>query len=537
MTWSLKALHLEDIEAVEIAADGVTIGRDPSNSLVLDSEKFPGVSAHHAKVVLRAGALVLEDLNSKNGTFVGGTQVDRRELNHGDTFELGVGGPRFVVLSSQGIGDTTAIHQASELNAQASERRSLGVDTVQLMREKLGISGEGGVDQMIRRRSRRHVWLAGILCVVLVVAGIVGFLILDTQDDRTIESFRAATDELARRLDDELRLARAEVAEQRRAWEDQGQRLDDARSLWESDKTALENQRSRLQESIRQLQEDEKTTAGEMARLRDQLDSTSDALNLYNPVNLELAKLNEVSRVERSVVMVEALQTFVEENSQRPLYFDQDESGEPMPNFHGQGQLFSNEGSGSGFCVNQDGWIITNAHVVFKKGSEDTIRFGASITLRPEVELFVVFSGQDARHPAELVDWAGDEQDDLALLKIEPFEDMPQLDGIDLDLEVPQRGSEVFLLGFPLGKHAMQQGDTVIASTFRGIVSRVLDSYLQVDAAVHPGASGGPLIDGQGRVVGVVVGMQAVDRNAGSSAIGYIIPIGNARKIWPPAKP
>ena len=53
-------------------------------------------------------------------------------------------------------------------------------------------------------------------------------------------------------------------------------------------------------------------------------------------------------------------------------------------------------------------------------------------------------------------------------------------------------------------------------------------------AAVHPGASGGPVIDGAGRLVGVVVGMQAVSRRAESSAIGYIIPIGEASKIWPP---
>jgi S1-C subfamily serine protease len=79
----------------------------------------------------------------------------------------------------------------------------------------------------------------------------------------------------------------------------------------------------------------------------------------------------------------------------------------------------------------------------------------------------------------------------------------------------------------------MQQGETVIASTFRGIVSRKVRSYLQVDAAIHPGASGGPVIDGTGNVVGVVTAIHPVDREGKASAIGYIIPIAEAGELWP----
>jgi S1-C subfamily serine protease len=93
------------------------------------------------------------------------------------------------------------------------------------------------------------------------------------------------------------------------------------------------------------------------------------------------------------------------------------------------------------------------------------------------------------------------------------------------------------LLGFPLGKRALQEGGIMRASTFRGIVSRVLDSYLQVDAAVHPGNSGGPLIDGQGHLHGVVVGMQVAEDGVGSSAMGFVIPIAHAISIWPPPAP
>jgi S1-C subfamily serine protease len=145
-----------------------------------------------------------------------------------------------------------------------------------------------------------------------------------------------------------------------------------------------------------------------------------------------------------------------------------------------------------------------------------------------------VFSSTSQRRPATLVAWAADDDEELALLRIDPFPDMPCLPGIAPDIGVPELGSDVFLLGFPLGNQALQEGRQVIASTFRGIVSRSVGSYLQVDAAVHPGQSGGPAIDAEGRVIGLVTAMQAVDAVAGSSAIGFITPIAAVAKIWPP---
>ena len=74
----------------------------------------------------------------------------------------------------------------------------------------------------------------------------------------------------------------------------------------------------------------------------------------------------------------------------------------------------------------------------------------------------------------------------------------------------------------------------MLASTFRGIVSRTVDYYVQIDAAVHPGVSGGPVIDSKGRLVGVVTGMQTLDELSAASAIGYVIPIREVATVWPP---
>ncbi|MEL6715688.1 MAG: serine protease, partial [Planctomycetota bacterium] len=98
----------------------------------------------------------------------------------------------------------------------------------------------------------------------------------------------------------------------------------------------------------------------------------------------------------------------------------------------------------------------------------------------------------------------------------------------------PPAGSDIYLFGFPLGNLAVQEGETVIASTFRGILSRNVGGQMQVDAGVHPGNSGGPITDAAGRVVGVVVSVQALPDRTAVYTIGYGIPIARAADLWPP---
>ena len=236
------------------------------------------------------------------------------------------------------------------------------------------------------------------------------------------------------------------------------------------------------------------------------------------------------------MVLIEARQLLVDDETGKTLYVDSDETSPSFLSFNleERGEPFSRVATGSGFCISDDGWVVTNAHVVFEKRDKSPIDLGDGRVVTPRTELAVVFSGQEKRRPARVVRVSNEEKEDLALLKIEPFDEMPHLGGFDLGVSRPQRGTEVFLLGFPLGTSVLQEGDKVIASAFRGIISRGVDYYLQVDAAVHPGASGGPVIDGAGRLIGVVVGMQGVSRDTDSSAIGYVIPIGEASKIWPP---
>jgi pSer/pThr/pTyr-binding forkhead associated (FHA) protein len=65
---------------------GLTIGRLPDNAVIIDN---PAVSGHHARVFSESGAVILEDLNSTNGTFVNGQETTRRVLRHGDVMLVG----------------------------------------------------------------------------------------------------------------------------------------------------------------------------------------------------------------------------------------------------------------------------------------------------------------------------------------------------------------------------------------------------------------------------------------------------------------
>jgi pSer/pThr/pTyr-binding forkhead associated (FHA) protein len=109
---------------------GATIGRLPDNSIVIDN---PAVSGHHARVVCDADAIVLEDLNSTNGTFVDGRPVTRHVLRHGDCvlvgkhtllFEQPAGTAALPVLPA--LGDTvyldTEQHRALVARLQGREK-------------------------------------------------------------------------------------------------------------------------------------------------------------------------------------------------------------------------------------------------------------------------------------------------------------------------------------------------------------------------------------------------------------------------------
>jgi len=161
---------------------------------------------------------------------------------------------------------------------------------------------------------------------------------------------------------------------------------------------------------------------------------------------------------------------------------------------------------GSGFVVSKDGYIVTNNHVV------------ANAT---KIDVFLT----DRKEPyaAKLV--GSDEQLDLAVLKIDSDDSLPFLEfGDSNKLEV---GSWVIAIGNPYGlDHTVTVG--VISAKGRplNINGNQFTDLLQTDASINPGNSGGPLINLQGKVIGINTAI-----NAQAQGIGFAIPSSTVTQV------
>ncbi len=150
---------------------------------------------------------------------------------------------------------------------------------------------------------------------------------------------------------------------------------------------------------------------------------------------------------------------------------------------------------GSGFVISEDGYIVTNNHVI-ESADEIMVEF------RGGFELPAVIVGTDPNT-------------DIALLKVEPEEALPFVPFGDSDLM--RVGDWVMAVGNPLG-----QGFSVsagIVSARERSLSGSFDDFIQTDAAINRGNSGGPLFNMQGEVVGVNTAI--LSPNGGSIGIGF----------------
>ncbi len=183
-----------------------------------------------------------------------------------------------------------------------------------------------------------------------------------------------------------------------------------------------------------------------------------------------------------------------------------------FPDEQGQGGRYEMPSTGSGFVVDQAGEILTNHHVI--DGAE---------------AIFVRFSGEKREYRAELV--GTDPNTDLALLRIDPAgRQLPRLGFADSDQVAV--GSWAVAVGNPFGNlestltvgvvSAKGRGDLVIG----GLTPRYQD-FIQTDAAINFGNSGGPLVDVRGRVIGVNTAI-----NQAGQGIGFAVPSNLVQRIW-----
>lgn len=175
--------------------------------------------------------------------------------------------------------------------------------------------------------------------------------------------------------------------------------------------------------------------------------------------------------------------------------------------------IMPHEGSGSGTIISQDGYILTNYHVL--AGAQHV-----RVTLYDGTSLQAAVVGVDPPN-------------DLAVLKIDPPPNfrltvIPMGDSSRLEV-----GRKVYAIGNPFGlERTLTEGIvSSIGRTLRTEGGRLIKGIIQTDAAINPGNSGGPLLDNSGRMVGINTAI--LSRSGQSAGIGFAIPVNIAKRIIP----
>src|SRR5204863_5965943 len=168
------------------------------------------------------------------------------------------------------------------------------------------------------------------------------------------------------------------------------------------------------------------------------------------------------------------------------------------------------EGAGSGFVIDEKGYILTNFHVV------------------QEAQSIEVVLGDQTRYPGKFI--GADQRNDVALVKIDPKG--KHLVALPLgDSTALQVGQKVLAIGKPFGFQSTLTTGVVSAlgRTVQTSQSTFIDEAIQTDAAINRGNSGGPLINSRGEVIGI---NSAIFTPSGTTAgIGFAIPINTAKRI------
>ena len=191
-------------------------------------------------------------------------------------------------------------------------------------------------------------------------------------------------------------------------------------------------------------------------------------------------------------------------------------SGSQSPSPFGFPDQGGGTSTGSGFVIDDDGTILTNAHVV---DSSDDVS--------------VRFEDDGAFIDAKVL--GRDVSTDLAVLRVDPDE----VDGLKPlplgDSNSVEVGDPLIAIGNPFGTYTRSVTTGIASAKQRQIQAPngfTIENVIQTDAAINPGNSGGPLLDAQGRVVGINSQI-ATGGSQGSVGIGFAVPINKIKELLP----
>jgi len=431
----------------------LSVGRHPLSDVRFDADRDLDVSSRHAAILQKGDRFYVQDLGSRNGTLVNGTLVQGEVvLANGDVLALGRNGPtvEFHVMASDDEPDTRG---AEGLAQRSSGRRDVraavpdpGGGRPSLRRSSTAVRIALEVAHQTRQLRRTTKVL---LLTLLATAGAFGGIQWNISRARARE-----LSQLTARADSLSRDARALAAR------------------FEGELQSLRDALAQAQTETEQLRRDLAAASGgdaaTIARLGVALDAAEvRQRGLAGAAGIDYRAIARRNQDAVAIVLVEF--------SERERY------------------------SGTAFAVDSQGTLVTSKHVlVGEDGSRTPRRIG------------VLFAGSRQNFPARVAGIAPGA--DLAVLTVTIRGGVPRVAGLVRERDAVERGDPVAMLGYPLGFDLPM--DHVGAATIAeptltvGSVSKVLGDVLQLDGYGAPGSSGSPVLDREGRVIGVVFGGQ-----------------------------
>lgn len=446
------------------------VGRHPASDLKLDPQKDLDVSARHCAVLLQDSRWFVRDLGSRNGTLVNGHAIKRdTKLDDTDQIQLGPNGPK---IEFRLVPDSTADGVVSR--AAASETAGAGAPRdARLLETSAGAPGgmrapprppeptrRPSTTQRIRievgRQTKKLRTVTLVLFGMLIVVAAVFFWQTRVQEqrrEREVAAAQARTDSILAAADEAMRQLQGRV---------QGLA------------TALEQSQgevSRLQRELTNAQQS--GNADQIAAAQQRLDAATQALQVQQ-MAARVDYRGIVDRNQQAVAMVWVR----------------------FPNGEVQ--------TGTAFAVRPEAILITNRHVV---GGPNGDRRPARDGIR------IRFADSDQTWRGRVLTISTDANADLAVIQALTssggiVQNVPTVQGLSQRPDTMRQGDPVAMIGFPLGEDLPM--DAVARTTFSaGSVSKVLADLIQVDGYGAEGASGSPIFDRNGEVVGILYGGQA----------------------------
>jgi S1-C subfamily serine protease len=422
----------------------IGLGRHPLSDVRFDAERDLDVSSRHAAIVRKTEGFVLQDLGSRNGTFVNGKRITGDTLlTDGDVLGFGANGPALEFQVVDVDGDLPATTAAEGLAERASRPREMFEAAQPAPRQSTGVRIAVEVAKQTAQLRRT----TKVLIVLLLVAG-TGFTWLQWDGRRRANALL----QLQIRADSLMREARGMSSQ----FQSELQGVRDALRASHDETTSL---RRELAASG--------GDAASVSRLRTQLDAAERRQRaLAGAVGgVDYRAISHQNQHAVAIVLVE--------------YTD--------------GERFS----GTAFSIDSMGTMVTNKHILAGEDGTKTPR-----------RLGVIFSGSTQMWRAEMIGVSPDADIGVLRVLIKGGTPRVRglarsREGLERGDPVAILG---YPLGFDLPMEA-QGGQPIAEPTLTvGTVSKALTAVVQVDAYGAPGSSGSPVFDREGKVVAILYG-------------------------------